>query len=83
MDLGCILGGFWRDLRALGVEMDMKIDTFRRKSWSFPQDSREALGRVQAGFREILERFWKDFNMNFHAIWEGFHGGSEGIAERE
>ena len=70
--------------RALGVEMDMKIDTFRRKSWSFPQDSpREALGTVLGGLREILERFWKDFNMNFHAIWEGFHGGSDGILERE
>ena len=41
------------------------------------------MGRVLEGFRQILERFWKDFNMNFHASWEGFHGGSEGILERE
>ena len=41
------------------------------------------MGRVLRGFKEILGRFWKDFNMNFHASWEGFHGGSEGILERE
>ena len=41
------------------------------------------MGRVLGGFREILERFWKSFNMNCHAIWDGFHGGSEGILERE
>ena len=41
------------------------------------------MGRVLGGFREILEGFWKDFNMNYHAIWEGFHGDPRESSESE
>ena len=72
--LGRILDGFGEHFgRVLegfgtpgGVQMDMKIDTCRRKFRSCPQDPlREALGRVLGGFGEVwgkvLGGFWKDF----------------------
>ena len=40
--------------------MDMKIDTFRGKSMSFPQDPlKEGFGEVLGGFGEVLGRFWE------------------------
>ena len=68
--LGRILDGFGKHFgRVLegfgspgGVQMDMKIDTCRRKFRSCPQDPpREALGRVLGGFGEVWGRFWEGF----------------------
>ena len=68
--LGRILDGFGEHFgRVLegfgspgGVQMDMKIDTCRRKFRSCPQDPpREALVRVLGGFGEVWGRFWDGF----------------------
>ena len=79
---GRILGGFWKDLEALGAQMDMKIDTFRRKFRPFPQDPpRKALGRVLRGFGvvwgrhwEVLEGFFADFSISFVRVSCGILG---------
>ena len=70
MVLGRVLDGFGEHFgRVLegfgspgGVQMDMKIDTCRRKFRSCPQDPlREALGRILGGFGEVWGRFWEGF----------------------
>ena len=69
-----------------GVQMDMKIDTCRRKFRSCPQDPpREALGRVLGGFGEVWGRFWDGLERfsDVFLIDFRFPGGFLGILERE
>ena len=76
--LGRVLDGFGeyfgRVLEGFGspgrVQMHMKINTFRRKFRSFPQDPpRDALGRVLEGFGEIWEGFGRIFGKLVRFSW--------------
>ena len=83
---GWIWGGFWEGFGGIwkpwGAQMDMKINTFRRKFRPFPQDPpRKALGRVLRGFGvfwgrfwEVLERFFADFSISFVRVSCGILG---------
>ena len=65
-DFGTVLDGFGRPGAA---QMDMKIDTCRRKFRSCPQDPpREALGTVLGGFGGVLGRFWEGFGRTLKGI---------------
>ena len=49
--------------------MDMKINTFRGKFMSFPQDPlKEGFGEGSGRFWEGFGKVWKDFEMVFEAI---------------
>ena len=68
-------GGIWEPW---GVQMDMKINTFRRKSRPFPQDPpREALGRVLGGFGEVWGRFWEGFGRILRGFFNKLANPSE------
>ena len=86
--LGRVLDGFWEGFGGIwepwGVQMDMKIDTFRRKFRSFPQDPpRKALGRDLGGFGvfwerfwEVLKRFFEDFSLSLVRVSCGILGNA-------
>ena len=73
MDLGRILGGFWR---ALGGPGGPNGDQNGGNSWTFRHLVPGWLqGRVWGGFGKDLEAFvriWKDFEWILNGIWEGF-----------
>ena len=66
---GACWEGFGRIWEAWGVQMDMKIDTFRGKFMSFPQDPlKEGFGEGSGRFWQGFGKVWKDFDMIVEAI---------------
>ena len=59
---GACWEGFGRIWEPWGVQMEMKIDTFRGKSMPFPQDP------LKGGFGQGSGRNWEDF----WGVLEGF-----------
>ena len=70
MDLGSILGGFWRDLRALGSPNGHENRYMAKEIQVLPPGSPkggfgEGSGRVWGGLGKVLGGFWKDFKRIF------------------
>ena len=73
MDLESILGGFWRDLRALGRANGYENAYVSKEVQVLPPGCPkggfgEGSGRIRADLGKVLGGFWQDFKKIFQEI---------------